>query len=64
MVCRSEKDIFAALGLQYIEPELRENMGEIQAAEKEQLPVLIERRDVHGFISTPTSVMARTRWKT
>lgn len=55
IVCRSEKDIFAALGLQYIEPELRENMGEIQAAEKKQLPVLIERSDVHGLFHIHTN---------
>ena len=36
------KEIFATLGLQYIDPELRENMGEIEAAERERIAQLIE----------------------
>lgn len=46
--CKCEKDVFGALGLAYIEPELRENMGEIEAAAKSKLPRLIEESDVKG----------------
>ncbi len=46
--CRDESDIYAALGLQYIPPELRENMGEFEAAEKNALPVLVDERDIKG----------------
>src|SRR5262249_6617449 len=45
---RSEAEIYAKLKLDYIPPELRENTGEIAAAEAHQLPKLIERKDVKG----------------
>ncbi|GAC1669229.1 MAG: DNA polymerase/3'-5' exonuclease PolX [Candidatus Acidiferrum sp.] len=45
---RSEEEIYAKLKLDYIAPELRENCGEIEAAEKHKLPKLIERGDVKG----------------
>jgi DNA polymerase (family 10) len=47
--CENEADIFRALKLDYIEPELRENQGEIEAAELHTLPVLIESRRVRGI---------------
>jgi DNA polymerase (family 10) len=46
--CRDEEDIYHALGLDYIPPELREDMGEIEAAEKGELPKLIERENLRG----------------
>jgi DNA polymerase (family X) len=42
----TEEDVYAALGLAYIAPELRENRGEIEAAETGALPRLIERADL------------------
>jgi DNA polymerase (family 10) len=48
LACRQEADIFAALGLSYIPPELREGLGEIDAAERGELPLLIEEQDVQG----------------
>ncbi len=53
--CASEDEIFAALGLQFIPPELRENMGEIEAAEKGVLPSLIEEKDVQGVFHVHTN---------
>ncbi len=53
--CLSEEDIFSALGLQFIEPELRENMGEIEAAEKGILPLLVEEKDVQGLFHIHTN---------
>lgn len=38
---RTEEEIYKALGMAYIEPEMRENRGEIQLAQKNQLPKLI-----------------------
>lgn len=38
---KREEDIYGALGLAFIPPELRENSGEIEAAEKGRLPHLI-----------------------
>ncbi len=55
VVCRSEEEIFAALGLRYIEPELRENMGEIEAAEKGKLPRLMEEKDIRGIFHVHTN---------
>ncbi len=46
--CRDEADIYKALELEYIPPELRENLGEIEAAEKNALPVLVEEKDIRG----------------
>lgn len=53
--CSSEEDIFAALGLPFIEPELREDMGEIEAAEKGQLPVLVTEKDIRGIFHIHTT---------
>ncbi len=47
--CKNEEDIFETLELDYIEPELRENMGEIEAAAEHILPVLIEEKDIRGI---------------
>ncbi|MFQ5703275.1 MAG: DNA polymerase/3'-5' exonuclease PolX [Gemmatimonadales bacterium] len=47
---RSELDVYRALGLPYIEPELREGGGEIEAARAGTLPTLIERSDIRGFL--------------
>ena len=46
--CATEADIFAALGLEYIPPELREDTGEIEAAEKKKLPHLITVKSLRG----------------
>ena len=43
-----EEELYAHLGYAYIPPELRENGGELAAARKEELPVLVERGDLRG----------------
>jgi DNA polymerase (family 10) len=48
--CKSEEEIFAKLDLPYIEPELREDHGEFVAAEKNDLPKLIEWTDLKGSL--------------
>jgi DNA polymerase (family 10) len=50
-----EKAIFAALGLAFIPPELREGLGEIEAAEKGELPRLVELGDIRGSFHNHTS---------
>jgi len=50
----TEEDVYAALKLDYIPPELRENQGEIEAAEKHQLPRLIELQDMRGDVHMHT----------
>ena len=52
--CRNEEDIYTRLGLAYIPPELREDMGELEAAEKGDLPVLIEPEDLKGALHVHT----------
>ncbi len=48
VVCRTEAEIYKALGLAYIPPELREDQGEFDLAEKGPLPRLVERSDLTG----------------
>jgi DNA polymerase (family 10) len=45
---KTEEEVFAAVGLPYIEPELRENRGEIEAAKDGKLPKLVVRQDLKG----------------
>ncbi len=44
----TEQEIYAALGMDWIPPELRENLGEIEAAARHALPRLIEKADLKG----------------
>jgi DNA polymerase (family 10) len=46
----SEEDIYAGYELDYIEPELREGMGEIMLAQNSKLPKLIEESDLKGIL--------------
>jgi DNA polymerase (family X) len=48
--CKNEADMYAALGMAYIEPELREDMGEIEAALQGTLPVLVQESDLRGIL--------------
>jgi DNA polymerase (family 10) len=50
----TEEDIYAQLKLAYIPPELRENSGEIEAAEKNSLPLLIRAEDIQGDVHMHT----------
>ena len=52
--CADEAAIYRALGLRYIEPELREDTGEIEAAEAGTLPTLIEPGDIRGLLHQHT----------
>jgi len=45
---KTEEEVYKALGLAYIEPELREDEGEIQLARENKLPKLIEYKDIKG----------------
>ena len=51
---RTENEVYAKLGLPFIEPELREDRGEIEAAQKGKLPKLLERRDLRGDLHVHT----------
>jgi len=51
---KSEEEIYAALRLDYIPPELRENCGEIDSAEKQALPRLVSHQDLQGDVHMHT----------
>jgi DNA polymerase (family 10) len=51
----SEADLFRALDLDYIEPELREDRGEIEAAESKKLPRLVTMKDMRGILHCHTT---------
>jgi len=51
----AEQDIYKALGLAFIEPELRENRGEIEAAAEKALPSLITQADLKGDLHMHTT---------
>ena len=50
--CKTEEEIYKKLGMEYIEPELREDNGEIKAAQEGRLPKLIELSDLRGDLHT------------
>jgi DNA polymerase (family 10) len=51
---KTEEEIYGKLNLDYIPPELRENLGEIDAAEKHTLPKLITEEDIQGDVHMHT----------
>ncbi len=54
IACTTEEEIFATFGLALIPPEIRENMGEIEAAESNSLPHLIDMSDIRGVFHVHT----------
>ena len=54
LAAKSEEDIYAALGLPFIEPELREGRGEIERAIKGKMPSLVTDRDLFGILHAHT----------
>jgi DNA polymerase (family 10) len=52
---RTEAEIYAKLGLDWIPPELREARGEIALAREHRLPVLVERRDIRADLQMHTN---------
>jgi len=53
--CKDEEEIFSRLGLAFIPPELRENYGEIEAAEKGEIPGLVRLEDLRGVLHVHTN---------
>jgi DNA polymerase (family 10) len=51
---KNEKQVYARCGLDYIEPELRENRGEIEAAARQRLPELVKAEDMRGDLHCHT----------
>jgi DNA polymerase (family X) len=53
--CATEEEVYERLGLDYIEPELREGRGEVEAALEHRLPKLIELEDLKGDLHCHTT---------
>ena len=54
MPLKEEKDLHRALGLDYMPPEIREDQGEIAAAENKKLPALLAREEIRGCLHNHT----------
>jgi DNA polymerase (family X) len=52
--CATEQEVYERLGLAYIEPELRENRGELDAARAGRLPQLVTLEDIRGDLHSHT----------
>jgi DNA polymerase (family 10) len=55
LASRTEADVYAQLKMAYVEPELREDRGEVEAALRNELPQLIELSDIKGDLHTHTT---------
>lgn len=55
IACKEEPDVYHALGLDFVPPELRENTGEIEAAADKKLPKLIDLKDLTGTFHCHTT---------
>jgi DNA polymerase (family X) len=53
--CDTETGLYAALGLAYIPPEMREDLGEIDAAESDHLPDLVDMENMRGILHVHTT---------
>jgi DNA polymerase (family 10) len=53
--CATEADVFTALGMEYVPPELREDTGEVEAAEAKRLPPLVEAKHIRGVFHNHTT---------
>jgi DNA polymerase (family 10) len=56
IVSQTEEEVYERLGLPWISPLLRENRGEIEAAQRGELPTLVELGDIHGDLHTHTNL--------
>jgi DNA polymerase (family 10) len=55
LASRAEEEVYKKFGLQWIPPELREDQGEIEVAEKGELPKLVELKDIKGDLQMHTT---------
>jgi DNA polymerase (family 10) len=54
VAAETEEAIYAALGMDWMPPEMRENLGEIEVAAKHQIPQLIQQSDIRGDVHMHT----------
>jgi DNA polymerase (family 10) len=48
ILCATEEEVYEILGMQYVPPELREDRGEVQAAQRGELPKLVKTKDMRA----------------
>lgn len=53
--CKSEEEIFRVFAMDYIPPELRENIGELEAAKNKNIPKLVDIKDIKGLFHFHTN---------
>ena len=53
--CATEEEVYELLGMAYVEPELREDRGELEAARKGELPELVDLEDIRGDLHCHTT---------
>ena len=56
IVSRTEEEVYQRLGMSQIPPTLREDTGEVQAAQRGELPVLVSEADIRGDLHTHTNL--------
>jgi DNA polymerase (family 10) len=56
IVAETEEEVYERLGLPWIPPPLREDRGEIEAAQHDELPTLVELKDIKGDLHTHTNL--------
>jgi DNA polymerase (family 10) len=52
----TEEEVYAALGMQWVPPPMREDTGEVEAATKKQVPSLVRDKDLRGDLHTHTNL--------
>jgi DNA polymerase (family 10) len=55
IACKTEEEVYAKLGMQWVPPEMRENTGEIELALQKKLPRVIEYDEIQGDLHTHTN---------
>jgi DNA polymerase (family X) len=56
IVSRTEEEVYQRLGMSWIPPTLREDTGEVRAAQRGELPILISEAGIHGDLHTHTNL--------
>ena len=56
IVSRSEEEVYARLGLAWIPPAMREDHGEVEAAARDEIPMLVRENDLRGDLHTHTDL--------
>jgi DNA polymerase (family 10) len=56
IVSRTEEEVYRRLGMDWVPPALREDTGEVQAAQRGELPVLVSEADLRGDLHTHTDL--------